>query len=746
MGLIESTENSRLLYNRDPSTIRTEEFGGNKLAVDCIHSARYWLEATRDVCVDENTFNTQILGPVREAAGCIINTRMLANKTTTITGWVFKISEPYERNTSDKKYVIVSLVAPALKTITSIRVDAEKISASRCFYTFENVQPVPLTNRLHQIRPRFNSTFGIPKLAEWNFLKVGFGDYEEFTRSMEMENFCEIGFVSDERPHLGSAFVMACKILSIRPPQIVLGDITDSNVTRTMFLSDDVLRGINPNELKDYEEKYARIMAVQEYSPPISDDQEEQAPKVILIEIEDSMKKLVGDDAIGYVRMRHSVDLEEMATRYKGQDIRAVSGIFTRDGITMYQSDNVSEDPVIGEFLSSVQRIRFLRRKNPIAGLQVGPYDIVGQDKLSAVVGSKALLKEEHAAKLEILQRIQTSFDTIGEMLAEDDVASMHGASERNIGWLKWADLVEKHDECLGTTKLGRRVLGLVFKADLEKMTRSLQVMSFINDQDNNIPPSIIYDYLSKKDSGFEPSIMDGFENRAYWMQAQSAKSLNPDLEKEFETYCNNILKCMQHTNHPFTAIKIGDEMRQLGIQTSYFAVNIVVRIMEKKKILISSGSSWEYPLVGKLNDFLRDSGKSHSTDQIIEQIKIGLKDKNLVEIKLAGLEKNGMVVQLGKGVWRYCRDLDRDAQIKEYNTDLIKSRLLRLLKTKKVGMDEVMLLQYANWATQGLDVGSSSMDRKDVVKCCLGELESQGYIVCNETMYKPVAKNDTSN
>jgi hypothetical protein len=85
-----STENARILLEKDPCDINRSLARGNERARHCFLAAASWLSLCRKFAMTEKIFNEQILEPVRCAARFITDIRRLPSSTYVLDGNMYQ--------------------------------------------------------------------------------------------------------------------------------------------------------------------------------------------------------------------------------------------------------------------------------------------------------------------------------------------------------------------------------------------------------------------------------------------------------------------------------------------------------------------------------------------------------------------------------------------------------------------------------------------------------------------------------
>ena len=231
--------NAEVFLKNNPALIDKKIARGNDFTKDKTVDFSYWLKILQVLAMSDEKFEKQILGPVRDVANYVLN---IKGRTTKIAGWVFAKSKPFEDTFSGGTRISVSLLVPELRTVMSLRCDAKtgaKIDYG--FYDFEQVKPIPMTNRLHQFHPDIKKIEVGLNIAECNFLKTSMGDLKPFSCSLEMEHYCEVSSNQSKKRHLlGAVLIIGGKVVSVEWPYLRIASVVDPDQEYEFHMSEDL--------------------------------------------------------------------------------------------------------------------------------------------------------------------------------------------------------------------------------------------------------------------------------------------------------------------------------------------------------------------------------------------------------------------------------------------------------------------------------------------------------------------------
>ncbi len=726
-SLVVAARNAELL-SADPADVRADECAGTQWSKNSMMRLCYWLCLIRDLGAGKKRAD-QILAPVRIAARCVADVRSLPKTTAAVDGWILGISDAYRYEFYDKDMATAFLVVPELEAAVSIRMDkgdSGGLSVGPC--RFGHAQPVPLANRLHLPRPKFEMGGGRPGMAGWDFLKVGFGDHACFGSSVEEESFCEIESSQSGRRHLGAAFVTACRITMVDSPAISVQRVRGRD-TVAMALSKDLAKSVDPGFLEKCEGTHARVLAVQWHAAR-AEERGEKLPEVFMIERVDEGDALA-DEVVGHVRMRGSVRTDELEGRYGKVDPRGMGGISVKGGTASYVHKSASVDPVIDAFLKSAAELRRLRapfRAGP--ALQVAPGDVLDEGKASAWDLSRLLASRPPLR--DALLAVQARIDLAGEAPSHGEVAAASGldpdAAKSMARWLRYLGLAETKGGRVSSAGRARDVLGEALSGSIGEIEAASDIISIPDLEDAGVPQSAVIARLGRPEGEFEPLRAGGGRSRLYWTRKGAPESLRAEAGARLEKLCGGMLGAVRAVNFPFTAAYAALEARKAGLPISHLVALMAARHLSRSKKLLPSGESWEYPIAERAADFLRDRARDEFTaDEILSGIRIAGKDRAVLAERLDDLAANGRAVELSDGVWACARDAEE--QIRSHHDSRIRRKALGMLRARPRGMDRGMLIGYLRRFVSDTDARRRLPDHRKAVADAVAGLESDGLV-----------------
>jgi len=742
LTISKSTANARSMSSKDPWNIEPIAYEGTDMVKQCMRRVCHWLETVKDFCVNEEVFQEQVLDPMKITAKCLVSMRNLKKHTTTVSGWVFEKSEPYVDPNYGTRRITLSMVVPMLQTVFSIRMKEEEADRiTNATYEFDEVEPIPLVNRLYFVHPRYRESGKKPSLADWNFLKIGFGDHSVFKNSLELENFCEIQSSQHlGRHHLGAPFIVGGKMTSFREPTITIRSMIDDQ-SITFNMSDDLHENMSLDKLELMEGKLVRALAIQWYDPT-EDSKGTKRPEVVFVEPESDLSRIVEDDMVGYVRMRTSVSLQDLALRYRHVDPANISAFEISAGFVKFVHHDMPTDDVVSEYLKAKSLLRDARSAIKSDSLiQVSQHEVIDQFKVS--IKGLAFLITRYGLLSEIINFVLRTKDECGMWPMQEEILKYFDADGETIGkkirWLRYLNLLEKNDARIACTKIGYDVAEIVSLDEIEKVIASLgtDLISIREVSNSIIIPSLLTRFLDASSSGFTPATINKRKNSLYWIRSSGGtEDMARRAEEDFNSSCANILSVMRKTNFPFTTMKVIEEMQKNRIQISFFVADRTLKELAAVGKLLRSGESWEYSLQERVIDFLKyNPSAAFSSNDIISINSIPLADRERVQKILNESKDRGMISMIGGDTWTFSVNVQE--KIKSRVTSGIQATVSAILKSRRNGIDGQVLSGMAERYVYEKCQGGPSIDRRKIVSEVLSEMIKSGKAIFSDGFYK---------
>lgn len=714
-AIVASAKNAELLSSRDPSDVRIEECEGSAWIKESAARVCDWLDSIRAVSASSGVFESQVLGPVRAAAGYLSEIRRLSKPTADLDAWIFGVSRPYRYEYFDSGKITAFAVLPGLESVMSLRLDeSHQDRVSPGFCRLGCAQPVPLVNRIHQPRPSFEKIGGRPGL-DWDFMKAAFGDLDSPGSSAEMERFFEVESAqSGQTHHLGSAFILACKIAEVREPNILVQRVRGKE-TAEMALSErlavsDELSGLS-------ERAHARVLAVKWYG-----EDDEKLPEVLWIEPGITEREALADEMTGHVRARGSVPLAELESEFGNADLSGAKALSVEKGAASYVHKSSDADPVADAFLKASAQLRGLRAR---AG--TGPSDwrdVLDGGKIEAR-GLIRLLKSRPRL-LDVLARVQTSMDCAGEAAPDDEIAASAGLkpgeAKRHLWLLRRTGLAEKKDGRTWSTGVARGALAEALSGRIAEIEAASDVLAVPEIED--LPQSAVMARLARPGGEFAPLQDCGGANRLYWVRKSAGRPAILEAEKKLEKLYGRVLGIARGVSFPVTAKYVAEEAGKAGPPVSHLAAGAAAEGLARRGKLVPSGQSWEYPIAERVGDFVAENAGEFAVDEIASRARVAGRDRGLVVEALRSLEKSGRATRLSDGIWARA-----GGDIWSHYKEKIKIRALEIVRARKNGTDRNALNERLRRFVADIDPERRLPDHGQCIGDAVAELVAEGAV-----------------
>lgn len=740
-SVVGSTNNALSIIENNPEDINPENAEGNRFAQDGLRAFSVWLKILSDFSKNQDVFTTQFLEPVRIACEFIVNIRKIkGGHSTTANGFVLGKSRPHVDMESGQSWVSMVVLIPEIESVMSLRAGAVETSdTSHGFYKIDNLQPIPLVNRIHLTRTHLAKIGSISNMTQCNFLKTSFGDLGHLENSVEMEKFFEMQMSRNQGTHLFSAVLVSAKIESVNLPFATLRDLIKDEVITASF-SNYYMSSKPKSFFYQMAKNNARILVAMPFWDGV---ESKQSPEILYIEPDVELEELEADDLTGYVRMRDAVDISEIRTRYPRVNLSQISAVSVIGSNVSYVKNLSSSDQVKTEFLRAMEKISSLRRAGrPSEHLQLNARDVLDYEKMNIEGVSKFI--KGIPVLLEILRIVYFRNDSTGKIPSWDNLALITKfkleSVKKIVVYLDSIGLLKNDDGLISETSLGKEILYTTYHPEIEKYvaTRSDNIISIPDFRDEHIPQSLLLEYLSDNKNTYQPLSLPKGTTELFWMKKIGNVGGNRiSAEIEFESFANSILFVMSSQNYPFTAEKVVDEMAALNRPVTYFVASIVLNDLGKMGRIVPSGESWEYTRKSRIIDLLRNDPKGcHTIEEIISKNCIPLLERKSVESILSDMAASSVIVEISPNLW--CIAEDAQKRFGRYVAQKIKPKILAMLKEKGHIVAESGIVR---WATKekesilGNGIVVSNID--DVVRLCLGDLVSEGSVVFQDDYYK---------
>jgi hypothetical protein len=188
-AVIGSSDNAKIISETDPDKISSDMGSGTPLSKSCFSASVMWLQHLKDI-VRAEFYRDYFQTPFQLAAAYVLSMR--ARPTTRLTGYIISKSDPFFEKFFGE-VIDITVAIPDLGSALMARCpseDVEHIKSTTC--TLNNVQPIPLVNRMHMVRGRFvEPAHEQLRLVDLRFMETDVESFGMLRQSLAFENFCE---------------------------------------------------------------------------------------------------------------------------------------------------------------------------------------------------------------------------------------------------------------------------------------------------------------------------------------------------------------------------------------------------------------------------------------------------------------------------------------------------------------------------------------------------------------------------
>ncbi|MDA7953113.1 MAG: hypothetical protein MPJ05_04745 [Nitrosopumilus sp.] len=718
-----STDKAEFLLHNDPADFepRTNAESEGSLRDLCA-----WLETVRYRAISDSVFDNTILSTIRLVAEYILAIRQMKKHTTSITGWVFQ--KTIWEDVSRVKQTALSMIVPELESCMSIRIPDDLTMVEKNTYTFKNVYPVPLTNRLHSSRSEFEPAFVKHKLRDWNFLKTAFCDHDEFSDSIEMDNYCEIKSAqseNDSRLQLGAPLILVGSAVSVDHGTVMIKDNTGSKTIKTIYSG---LDPITEGDLHGLIGKPARFLIIKWYQPSEYVTDHEKDPELVHFELSESESELVVDDMIGYVRLRRNVPMKEISSTYGAVDMSADCLAKRQDAVEFISGYSGTES-LLKQFFDTTEKIRKMWPSYGTEGrLLATGRSILSQKKINEAAILNRLKKRPELG--ELLLEIQKIFDNTGGW---PDMSEYDGSNKKySIRSLRLMDLLDQDHRDPTVTKLGRKMLMSQLSDMMQQYADSSDVI-YMPDLDERFPRSIMSEYLVGR-SDFDNLEDKSSKNKLIWIKN---RNVMPDIIDNYKTRLSGhqdlILETIRTRNSDINPRLVHTDLARKGFQLDYFSIRILLEMiaytgkLSRRGDSLDAGGYWRYDMYWRIKDVVEtDRDGEWSLDRILDESKAPRMSTDEIMKIMKKLENEGILIELADRMWIFKKE--GSDPIKTNAMAFAKEHILITLRSKKPGVDSQMLEDRISRMLHDR-FGARLSSRRVIVKNAILNLEESGEI-----------------
>lgn len=698
-SIAESTDNAHTLIDRNPEEIDWNVTKGSSQIKDCFVRATKWLADLKEFVLSSEIYSKQILEPVRLVASYLIHIRSLQSHTVKTFGWVFSKSKPYDDTNYGGKRVMLSILFPELQNAMTLRCTVEQANRmEHGMYDFDEIQPLPFVNRIHQFHPSIEKNSKLLKLSDYHFLKVSCDDVELFSRTLSLENFCDVESSQSNRKHnLGAPMILSGKIISVKGHNITLQSVTQKTIR--LNVSQQLENNTGNGNVELFQNKLVRVLCIWWYQVELESNPTPEYPEAFYIDVVKNESELLEDDMVGFVRLRGSVKNESIFAKYPNVKIDKVSRLVSTGGsLGLPASRSITDNPIIAEFLKTTNQIRNLRKELKVAEtILVMPEEILDTDKIS-IEGLVKILKNNEELKKILLTAIGI-LDMEGSVESkelEDSVGMEHPTFRKKLLWFGYVGLILEDEEKLMFTKEGKEVAYLILREKIRNLintSKSNRIIYLPDLETNGIPASLLIRSLHTPEDNpyFKRVISNGVPCNLFWACSpfDTDEETLGEVKKRLASLYDQILLIFSKQSYPLTILKLVEDLENNSITMSYYSTNQLVSKMEREGKLTRDGNSWVYPLEARITDLLTmNPNKVFSVDEIIEKTMTPLLEKKKCFAILELLAKKRIASPIKPGFWTFADNLLEKLKISIKSE--IKNFIINLLKERSLGADRL--------------------------------------------------------
>ena len=648
-AIISAKINTGLLLTEDPWEIDPKEFGGRDEDQEHMDNTVIFLERINIIAKNKEVYQKQFLTPIKLVTENLIRLRGNKDLKTDIEGWVFAKSKSSKIDKQEK--ITVPAVFPELQCVMSISIHEDSFSkTTQNYHKFTRSQPIGLVNRVHQTVSKHtvqeNKTVS---LAEFSFLFTSFSDINNLSKSIEMENFCNIpSEQSEKKTHMGYSFVSFGRIMDADAASVTIKSVSEKPKNQIFTLTNHFYEngGTDPRKMVG---KHVRFFGVKWYDSGYKNDIDFEGTEIFLIQEEQDVNRLKVEEILGHIRLRANVSVKE-AEKLFAQKIVPKENIEIRDNLIKFKY-KISKDPICEEFIQTTNKIRNLREEYKISSPVVSQEQVIDVDKSSLQTWVQVMKSTKFKILFHILLNIQIQNDLKADVefpwiISKLKEISSEEMIKRSYSWLKKEEFVED-DPKIKLTNTGEKILASACKEDLDKMTfKSQNIVKLENIEKHGIPTSVFKKYLEGTEE-FQPfRFNDRMETKLIWIKKGSAET-DEGIRIDYLNKRNKILDIMRDVWYPLTVEKISIEGRKSEEHLTSFIAYQCLLEMSQEGLVIEEGGSWTYPIHARAYHLFKEfPDELFDIDTICR--KCGLKtdddSKKEIEVKLDDFVQEGLI------------------------------------------------------------------------------------------------------
>ena len=719
-------KNSRSITKKLPNEIRNSDYAGDELTKSSMRGLCEWLSDISMLTKDDSTYCSVFLDPVRAVAKMRLELSHMVTSSADTDALVFA-QMPY----FDKKYntqrIIISAVVPGLQAPMSVRVSIDGgATLGHGYHMFEGCQPMPLVNRIRQTSGTVRPTDRPVDLSEFDYLYAPLADVASLGRSLEMENFCEVPSTDIKpRQRLAAPFVTFGTVEIVRGPTVHVRSLDGKSHVK--LVAEEQVSELSGRPHTDFENKLVRILGAQWYEPSGKRVSIPEDPAIYCIEADDDLGALRLQEACGRVRIRSTVHVDEIPDdlQKKLSNLQCISSTDVHISYVRRLTNNT----VYTHFLNTVDNIRQLRLRYKINTIQITEEQVIDRRKSSVNGLAKVVTSKNYAALGNLLMDFVMQSDTCPVYSEESAAKSLDTTLDfyrLQMSRLRRFGAIEKTEGEWSLTKRGKDVVKHVAEIFAKRIPLASypSVLSLDAFVVHGIPPSLMLTLLRSRALGnYKPAQQDKGKTNLYWIRQDlpAMDDRESDTIAMFVMLRRNVLEAMGQVSFPPTAVWIADNLRSKnGISASAFTVKQLLLEMAKDPDgpVRPDGDSWEYTVLARVQDmFEREKEKTLSEDEVRMKICIGAARKSEVGSAIESLERTGVVLQIGDGLFTHNSDVE--SKKRAQRDEKLEKIIMNVLSARGEAEDDSIMGTLVKF----LDDAGMAGDALDKVVCARGVL-----------------------
>ena len=634
-GLVNSSENARIIVNHEVEDLKMEDYGGNPLSKNRYAAAIRWLKYLQEFSMDKQTFADQFLEPARSAARFRLKIHEEIPNSMELICLVFRKSKPFYDQFRES--VVLSMIVPELNTALSMRCkpeEAEKISFGFC--KIQGVQPIPYVNRIHPCRLKIEAYNKPVRLTEFNFCKISFRDINSVGNTLAFEESCEMlseniagDFGSYHGRRLGFTRVLIGKVLLAGTgPNIVIQDPCNQDSSIELYVTEQFLKLLHTDlaGLSMIKGKFLRVLAVFWYRFGSSQSMPE-IPEAIIPELVTNKTEPIMDDLIGFIRNREKVPLESLVERYPDIDLLPIVSPLEKNNRELIFKHVTPTQNRIGQFFAEEKAIIRNKRKKLFEKTGKGQIDSVEPFKVLAIdrLSEKGLIDwvRNNQPLLRSLIDFLRIRDFDGELpskrkkIMEIIKPSATLSTADILNWLRQLDfIVKQKGGPIRITERGIKIAYLSIKPELDYSVKQLiHENGFLDLSDaQNFPlasPSLILKILNELEITkiIQPIMINGQPFPIFWSRFNENNQYSKMAEDRLRFLEKKILGVLNSVSYSIHTLAVLERSRKNDENFSMPVVKIILKNLGRQgKISSDTEGRWFYPLENRVLEVFKEN------------------------------------------------------------------------------------------------------------------------------------------